>query len=37
MILLDAPIRVNWIVLGRDALKPVNAAAIEDADIPYLV
>jgi PIN domain nuclease of toxin-antitoxin system len=32
MILLDTHIWVNWILLGRDALKPAIASAIEDAD-----
>jgi len=32
MILLDTHIWVNWILLGREALKPIIASAIEDAD-----
>ena len=32
MILLDTHIWVNWILLGRDALKPSIASAIEDFD-----
>jgi len=32
MILLDTYIWVNWILLGRDALKTTIASAIEDAD-----
>jgi PIN domain nuclease of toxin-antitoxin system len=32
MILLDTHIWVNWILLGRNALKPTIASAIEDAD-----
>jgi PIN domain nuclease of toxin-antitoxin system len=32
MILLDTHIWVNWILLGRGALKPAFASAIEDAD-----
>jgi PIN domain nuclease of toxin-antitoxin system len=32
MILLDTQIWINWILLGRDALKPDIASAIEDAD-----
>lgn len=32
MILLDTHIWINWILLGRDALKPVITSAIEDAD-----
>ncbi len=32
MILLDTHIWVNWILLGRDALKPAIALAIEEAD-----
>jgi len=32
MILLNTHIWVNWILLGREALKPIIASAIEDAD-----
>ncbi len=32
MILLDTHIWVNWILLGREALKPIITSAIEDAD-----
>jgi PIN domain nuclease of toxin-antitoxin system len=32
MILLDTHIWVNWILLGRDALKPIIASTLEDAD-----
>lgn len=32
MILLDTHIWVNWILLGRDALKPSIASSIEDFD-----
>ena len=32
MILLDTHIWINWILLGRDALKPAITSAIEDAD-----
>ena len=32
MILLDTHIWVNWILLGRNALKPIIASAIEDAN-----
>jgi PIN domain nuclease of toxin-antitoxin system len=32
MILLDTHIWVNWILFGRNALKPIIASAIEDAD-----
>ena len=32
MILLDTHIWINWILLGRNALKPNIASAIEDAD-----
>ena len=32
MILLDTHICDNWILLGRDALKPAIVSAIEDTD-----